>query len=80
MPILKFLLANQALRLHIEKGVETSSLWFDATIKRPHDFHARFKIFCPREEYDAYSLKGEAFIRQVVSKNESQLSPPPGSQ
>jgi hypothetical protein len=27
MPILKFLLTNQALRLHIEKGVETSSLY-----------------------------------------------------
>jgi hypothetical protein len=32
MPILKFLLTNPALRLHIEKGVETSSLWFDATM------------------------------------------------
>jgi hypothetical protein len=34
-------------------------------------------MFCPGEECDAYSLKGEAIIRQVVSKNESQLSPPP---
>jgi hypothetical protein len=52
MPILKFLHTNQALKLHREKGVDTSSLWFDATIKCPHDFHARFKIFCPGEECD----------------------------
>ena len=32
---------------------------------------------CSGKEYDAYSLKGEAIIRQVISKNESQSSPPP---
>ena len=80
MPLLKFLLTNQALRFHIRKRCRDLSLWFGATIERPHDFHARFKIFCPGGEYDAYRLKGEAIIRQVVSKNESQLSPPPGSQ
>jgi hypothetical protein len=77
MPILKFLLTNPALRLHIEEGVETSSLWFDATIERPHDFTARFTIFCDGKEYDAYSLKCEAILRQVSSQNESKQSPPP---
>lgn len=78
MPIvLKFLLANPALRLQIEEGDETSSLWFDATIERPPEFRARFKIICPGGEYDVYSLKGEAIIRQVASKNESQQSSPP---
>jgi len=31
-------------------------------------------MFCPGGEYDAYSLKGEAIIKQVASKNESQQS------
>ena len=66
--VLKFPLANRALRLHLEEGVETSSLWFDATVERPSESRARFKMFCPGGEYDAYSLKGEAIIRQVASK------------
>jgi hypothetical protein len=78
MPIvLKFLLTNPALRLHIEEDVETSSLWFDATIECPPESRARFKIFCPGGEYDAYRLKGEAIIREVASKNESQQFLPP---
>ena len=78
MPIaLKFLLTNPALRLHIEEGVETSSLWFDATIECPSESRARFKIFCPGGEYEVYSLKGEAIIRQVASKKTNRSNPRP---
>ena len=75
MPIaLKFLHTNPSPRLHIEEGVEASSLWFDSTSEWLSESRACFKIFCLEGDYDVYSLKGKAIIRPVASKNESQQS------
>ena len=78
MPIaLKFLLTNPALRLHIEEGVETSSLWFDVTIERPPESRACLKIFFSGRERGCLQLERQSHYQAGCFRKTNRSNPRP---